>query len=253
MSRPAGRPRRWLGKLLGEDIALELRRYYQAYKLDRGHYDRCEAETALLQQWVSRGSVALDVGANIGVYTRLLSNLVGPAGAVHAFEPVPVTYRSLSYNVARFENSNVVTWHAAVADRCSIAEIVLPDRGYQGFYRAHLRSDDDALGKAGIRVQQIALDSLVDILPRVDFIKCDVEGAEMLVLRGAEELLTTRKPTILMEVQSGRSNLAHRPQDVFDWLGTRGWHGYYVQERTLRATTGIAADNAGPNYVFLRS
>ena len=85
------RARQWLGKLLGDEIALELRRYYQAYKLKRGHYDQCEAETALLKQWVSYGSVALDVGANIGVYTRLLSKLVGRAGTVCAFEPVPVT------------------------------------------------------------------------------------------------------------------------------------------------------------------
>lgn len=252
MSGTAVKARQWLGKLLGDEVALELRRYYQAYKLKRGHYDHAEAETALLNQWVSEGSVALDVGANIGVYTRLLSKLVGRAGAVYAFEPVPVTYQALSYNAARFENSNVVTYHAAVSDRCGVAEIVLPDRGFQSFYRAHLGSDDSDC-KAVIRVQQLALDSLLDILPRVDFIKCDVEGAEMLVLIGAEELLTTRHPRILLEVQSHPQNFAHQPQDVFDWLGVRGWHGYYLRGGSLHPCTGIAADNPGPNYVFLRS
>lgn len=252
MSSTAVRARQWLGKLLGDEIALELRRYYQAYKLKRGHYDQCEAETALLKEWVSEGSIALDVGANIGVYTRLLSKLVGRAGAVHAFEPVPVTYRALSYNAARFEDRNVVTYHAAVSDRCGIADIVLPDGGFQSFYRAHLRSDDSH-SKTIIRVQQLALDSLLDILPRVDFIKCDVEGAEMLVLIGAEELLTTRHPRILLEVQSCPQNFAHKPQDVFDWLGMRGWHGYYLREGTLHPTTGIATDNPGPNYVFLKT
>lgn len=246
------RSRHWLGKLLGDEVALELRRYYQSYKLKRGHYDQCEAETALLKEWVSEGSIALDVGANIGVYTRLLSKLVGPAGTVYAFEPVPVTYRALSYNAARFADNNVVTYHAAVSDRCGAAEIVLPDRGFQGFYRAHLRSGGSP-GKAAIRVQQIALDSLLDILPRVDFIKCDVEGAEMLVLIGAEELLTTRHPGLLLEVQSSPRHFAHKPQDVFDWLGTRGWSGYYLREGSLHPTTGIATDNPGPNYVFLKT
>ena len=242
----------WLGKLLNEELSLELRRHYQAYKLVRGHYDQCEAETALLKEWVSGGSVALDIGANFGVYTRLLSKLVGQDGAVHAFEPVPLNYRSLSYNVARFKDSNAVTYHAAVSDRCGIAEMVFPNDGFRRFYRAHLRSDEST-GKAVIRVQQLALDSLLDILPRVDFVKCDVEGAEMLVLIGGEKLLTTRRPNILLEIQSRPGGFAHEPQDVFDWLGERGWHGYYLREGRLHPTTGIATDNPVPNYVFLRT
>jgi FkbM family methyltransferase len=251
MSSTAVRNRQLLGKLLGDAAVLELRRYYQAYRLKRGHYDQCEAETALLKDWVFEGSVALDVGANIGVYTRLLSKLVGRAGAVYAFEPVPVTYHALSHNAARFEHANVVTYHAAVSDRCGIAEIVLPDRGFQSFYRAHLKSGDSE-SEAVIRVPQVALDSLLDILPRVDFIKCDVEGAEMLVLMGAEELLTTRHPKILLEVQNCPRGFAHKPQDVFDWLGMRGWHSYYLREGRLHSTGGIATDNPGPNYVFLK-
>jgi FkbM family methyltransferase len=96
----------------------------------------------MLQKCGFEGSVALDAGANFGVYARLLSKLVGRAGAVHAFEPAPLDYRSLSCNATRFKDSNVVTYHAAVSDRCGIAEMVFPNVGYQSFYRAHLRSDD---------------------------------------------------------------------------------------------------------------
>ncbi len=130
--------------------------------------------------------------------------------------------------------------------------MVFPNDGFQRFYRARLRSDEST-GRGVIRVQQLALDSLLDILPRVDFVKCDVEGAEMLVLIGGEKLLTTRRPNILLEIQSRPGGFAHEPQDVFDWLGKRGWHSYYLREGRLHPTKGIATDNPGPNYVFLRT
>ena len=236
-----------LAGVLGDDLLFDLRRYRQGRRLQRGQYDAQVPERDLLGQWIPEGAVVLDIGANIGVYTRAISRIVGPRGCVHAFEPIPSTYMMLIHNVRRFEHANVVTYNAAVTERSGVADMVLPPKGLLSIYWAHLPHDENDDGQR-VRVQALALDDIADALPRLDFMKCDAEGAELFVLRGAEQLLTRRRPTLLLEVGESCRNFGYKPQQVFDWLQERGWRLQALGGD--RNPTGKHPGHDPPNYLF---
>jgi FkbM family methyltransferase len=158
-----------------------------------------EPEEATVRQVLLPGQTALDIGANYGVFTKLFSELVGPAGKVLAFEPVPETYRTLAGGVRRYGMSNVRVFNNAVSDRAGHLAMTIPRHsdGYgDNLYCAHVTAE---LGSPdSFAVESITIDSLQ--LPGVDFIKIDVEGHELEVLRGCRNTITRCHPVLMVEV-----------------------------------------------------
>ena len=192
-----------------------------------------ENEMRWLPGVVSPGDTVLDIGANAGFYTVRLARLVGSPGAVHAFEPIPETFDILRHVVAALGLANVVLYPAAVADREGELTMEVPREGRQveNYYLAHL-----TLAPAG--------------LPRVSFVKCDVEGAELLVLRGGAGLLRADLPVVLCEVSDDMATrLGHTSDDVFAFLHDLGFDAWHPAgdrlERTERAVPGVV------NYFFI--
>lgn len=144
-----------------------------------GTYEQDKVE--LLREYVQPGMVAYDVGANAGYYTLLLSRLVGPSGRVYALEPLPENLVHLRHHLSvnRLTNCRVVA--AAASDRTGLAAFRAARSNAMGSIAA---------GDAPLHVPTVSLDDLAAWgLPRPDFVKMDVEGAEGLVLAGAQGLL----------------------------------------------------------------
>lgn len=190
-------------RLLGDDGYATVQSRYWQWRLRRRRYPyefRQEIAAA-----VAPGDTVLDVGANVGQYAALLAGIVGPEGRVLAFEPVPRTFAILSSVVAGLALSNVDLVQLALADvdgTVAFTEVLdahgLPDSGL-----AHVTSPSD---RGTVEVPVARLDSLSAGLLAVDacaFMKIDVEGAELLVLRGASAFLETRRPLILVEIDRG--------------------------------------------------
>lgn len=140
---------------------------------------------------VKPGAILLDLGANVGYFTLLAAGLVGPAGRVWAFEPLDANVRLLKQHLVLNGVRNATLIRGAVADYCGTA------------------SFDDSLGgvasrlsKQGTsRVPVFSIDSLVQqrTIHAPDYMKIDVEGAEMSVLRGAQETLAATHPTLFID------------------------------------------------------
>jgi FkbM family methyltransferase len=148
----------------------------------------------LLHYVLQRGHTFVDVGANLGFYTRMASSLVGEVGQVYAFEPMPAAYRLLRMNTADLIN---VTLHDdALSDCEGVGEFYVRDHG-----------DASSLVSDGAgRPIQVTLTTLDKKLSpeeigsrRIDFIKIDVEGAELSVLRGALKTIQTHRPIVYFE------------------------------------------------------
>ncbi len=190
--------------------------------LEHGHFAAIELTdiAKLLQarrQSGGDGVVALDVGANIGVFALEMARLMTDWGSVLAFEPQERLFYALAGNIALNNAFNAKPVCAAVGASTQTIRIPQPDYRRAGsFGSISLRREDDRheAGQtlnydAGVPVMQITIDSLQ--LPRVDLIKIDVEGMELDVLTGAAETIARWRPALFVEHQHvGRQTLAQR-------------------------------------------
>ena len=154
------------------------RSLYFAYKT---YADR--AERALLRNILFPGAVVVDVGANIGIYSKFLSRRVGPTGMVHSFEPSPDNFRRLS--AAMRDVSNVRLTQAVVGERSGECRLYISDK-LNVDHRAY-KADGDP--RSAVQTEMIALDDYFKSRQRVDLIKMDIQGYELHALRGAQRVL----------------------------------------------------------------
>ena len=210
-------------RVLGERTFAALQSRYWCSRVRRLRYSfefRDEIEAA-----VSPGDTVLDVGANVGQYAALLARLVGPTGRVLAFEPEPRTHAILHSNVRRIGLSSVETFQLALADFTGTALIVrvVDEDGLPNIGLTHLATQSEA---ASGDARVAALDGLSESL-RVDscaFVKIDVEGSEMLVLRGGARFLATRRPLLMVELDHMMSaRYGSSPADVIVFLKELGY------------------------------
>jgi len=142
--------------------------------------------THFLERSVRGGQTAIDLGAHVGYFTLLLAKLVGPAGRVIAFEPDPDNFQLLERNVRANGYENVTLHRQAVADRCGQALL----------YRSPVNPGDHRLvecaGCEAVEVEVVALDELLpELRGTIQWIKIDIQGAELAALRGMRALLAS--------------------------------------------------------------
>jgi FkbM family methyltransferase len=155
--------------------------YRPAYAAYKAYVDH--AERQLVRQILVSGDVAIDAGANIGIYARFLVRCVGPAGAVYSFEPAPENFKRLRAAARGFSNMHLV--QAAVGKRSGKSELYLSDT-LNVDHRTYL-TDNSA--RRVVQIEMVALDDYFKPGQRVDFIKMDVQGYELQCLRGAGRVL----------------------------------------------------------------
>lgn len=200
-----------------------------------------EGEMLGLAPVVRRGDVCVDVGANYGLYTHELSRLVGDRGRVHSIEPLPEAHRVLTALVALRSLGNVETHQVALGEHAESSILSVPSRhGLPVHGRAYLTSGARGRGanaefrsSRDVQVEVVSLDGLAarGALGRVDFVKADVEGAELAILRGGAGLLDAWHPTLLLEIEDRHTvRYGHRARDVLGWLTARGYQAHRWQD-----------------------
>ena len=113
-------------RVLSESVLHRLKKGYYAYLMKHVPEDWVERDALMAKQLVSPGDSVLDIGANIGQYSRLLSGWVGPAGRVYAFEPIPQIFDFLSNNVRKLGLSNIELLNFALSDEERTTTMVIP-------------------------------------------------------------------------------------------------------------------------------
>ncbi len=193
--------------------------YFLCLRLGLGRRAPATEYVYHLRELIRAGDTALDIGANLGYYTRPLARLAGPIGRVLAVEPVEPIRRVLARNVRRCRNVEILPY--ALGDRegaIRMGNDSVRERGYFGTGRNFVDEGADAGIVFTARMQRGSV--LFGGLERLDFIKCDIEGYELTVMREMLPLLERHRPTVLIE--SGGGN---RPEIIrlFTALGYRGF------------------------------
>ncbi len=178
----------------------------------------------ILQRLIRPSTNAVDIGANQGEFMESFLKLA-PSGAHYAFEPVPDLAKSLE---AKFPQVTVI--NAAVSDAVGETEFHLVENNpaLSGIAERSDLSNTDKILK--IRVKLVRLDDAIPETHRVDFIKIDVEGAELNVLRGARDTIKRAKPYILFEHGLGPASCYDASSErVYDELESLDMHVYKLE------------------------
>jgi FkbM family methyltransferase len=146
------------------------------------------SEAVLVRSLLRPGMRVIDVGANVGYYTLMIAQCIGPEGHIIAIEPSPENLPELELNIRSNQISATVLPYAVSSDNCSGV-------GLRSGINSGITEDD--ADTIAYRVEQVTLDTVVT--GPVDFVKLDIEGYEHRALLGAQKLLTLR-PTMFVEV-----------------------------------------------------
>ena len=206
------------------------RLFFLWQRLGIGRYAPATEYVYHLPQLVRPGDTAIDIGANLGYYARTISRLAGPAGKVYAVEPVAPIRKVLSRNLRRCGNSEIIPYALGTENRpITMGNDSARETGYFGTGQNFV---NEGGGKTAVEftAQMRRGSELFAALPRLDFIKCDIEGYEVVAMTEMRPLLEKFRPTVLIETGG-----ANRPQIValFTGLGYRGYTLEHGQEIPL--------------------
>jgi FkbM family methyltransferase len=203
--------------------------------LEYGAFDAREVSMTLSilelrRQYFQDGVVAIDCGANIGVHTIEWAKRMTGWGSVLAIEAQERIYYALAGNIVINNCFNAVALHAAISDKPGVMMIPVPDYlTPASFGSLELRKtpNTEFIGQAIdyseaslTSVSAVSIDSLK--LPRIDFIKLDIEGMEMEALSGAAESIARSKPALLVE------SIKTNTTTLREWLGARDYQIFHV-------------------------
>jgi FkbM family methyltransferase len=194
-----------------------------------------------VKRFLQPDMVVFDLGANFGQYTLLAARCVGEHGRVHSFEPSHRIFGELQFNVELNGLSERCTLNRlAVSDVAGTARLSRYEEGAEvyGSLGTHQRSEASIVGYE--EVQTVRLDNYIEKnhIDHIDFIKMDIEGAELLALRGAGEWLARKNaPTILLEMGDVNTvGFGYKSSCIWDYLEGLGYRLYSLgpQGESLR-------------------
>jgi FkbM family methyltransferase len=187
----------------------------------------------LLAYCVPRDGVVFDVGAHAGQFAKLFAGLASE-GRVYAIEPASYARSILRTAIWARRIANVTVLPVALGADAALVRLVIPVKasGALGFGLSHLGKPEERWRRvASELVAQTTIDGLVEVLAldRLDFIKADIEGNEMRMLRGAVRTLQRFRPGLLLELNAAQ--LARAGDDVagvFSFLEELGYSGFVM-------------------------
>jgi FkbM family methyltransferase len=249
--------KRILHPVLGEGAYAAVQSVAVTWDLVRGNWT--EPSIALLDAAIRPGETVVDVGANFGLFAYYLSRAVGKHGRVYAFEPIQYSRRILKNVKSLCGLRNVEIMAMACGERRGEIEMVAPLQG-SGAISAGLAhfagrngpSAEDNVDGRHYLVPVGALDDIREELGSVSLIKCDVEGAELFVLRGARQILKTSRPTVLCElVPEYLHGFGVEHEDIAAYFRELGYDAFDIESVAGRAQLTRTDFSEPGNYVFV--
>ena len=208
----------------------------------------------IMKRRLGRRSVCVDVGCHKGSFLRWMMELA-PEGTFYAFEPLPELYKNLA---ASFPLPQVKVFNLALSNQAGFVTFnhVISNPAYSGLCKRKYDRPNET--DCTISVTTDLLDNIVEGKDHIDFIKIDVEGAELQVLQGAIRTISRCRPIIVFEHGVGAADCyGTRPEHVYDLLSGDCGLKISLLEGWLNGRSPLSKDafrkqfNQGLNYYFV--
>ena len=227
--------------------------YLLKKRLVRAINKNYEKELNFINKFEDKSKVALDIGVYRGVYSYKLSKFFNK---VYSFEPNPLLFPYLDKNLKKIIK-NIELYNLALSDSAGSTLLKLPlisksifkdniEELYQlGAASIHPNNEFAHYKKVNVRMEK--LDNMN--IKNVGFIKIDVEGHELEVIRGAIETISKNKPILLIEIEMRHSR---RPvRETIDFINNLGYECFFTEENNLISVKKLKDNSVENNYFFL--
>jgi FkbM family methyltransferase len=215
------------------------------------NFDRYEPDETRVMDLLARESKQiLDVGANIGWYSVRFAKRL-PGVTVHAFEPIPTSYSFLQRNVAlNGVGSRVRTYNLGLSESSGEVTFFISPTSGTNASLLNVAGAPDARSVTGSTRTLDEWSAENAVVP--DFIKCDVEGAELLVFRGARETLAKHRPLVFAELLRKWSKpFGYHPNDMLQYFADLGYACFGVGPDGARRIDRVTDETVETNYAFV--
>jgi len=197
-----------------------------------------------VRKLVNKGDTVIDIGGNLGYYTRIFSKKAGKNGKVISIEPVALFREVLIKNTARLENVEILPFALGAEENKEI-EMGIPDSGKDFRHGLTKVIDEDPIEKFQ-KVYKTTMHTpayLFGKLEKCNYIKCDVEGYEIHIIPLMREFVQKHKP--ILQIETGMESR----EVILPLMNDLGYKAYFVQRRKLLRY--VAPDNPPGDLIFI--
>lgn len=217
-------------------------------------YEKVESETIfsvidLLAK--DKNLTVFDIGANVGWYSLTIKNHL-PASVIYSFEPSPITFSRLKNNMVLNGQDTDRVFNIGFYDQKDQMEFYYDVEGSGGSSFKNLREREN-VKKIIVDVDTIENFVKENKVEDLDFIKCDVEGAELFVFKGGIDFIKKTKPVIFSEMlRKWSAKFSYTPNDIIELLKSIGYECYAISgTKKIRYCPIVDDETVETNYLFL--
>ena len=221
-------------------------------RIKRSIKNNDEKELQLLKKIIIPETDTIDIGVYRGVYSYEMAKY---SKMVHAFEPNPIIFKDIELNLSKIIK-NINLYNFALSDKENKVLLKVPIRNKN--YDKSNYEEYFQMGRATIHEQNVMgdietfeikskkLDNFT-FSNRISFIKIDVEGHEMSVIKGAENTIKQNKPTLLVEIEEKHSK--QKVLDSINYINSLGYESFFY-DNELKSTNNLNNLNMYNNFIF---
>ncbi len=208
-------------------------------------------DSKMIDNLVDNGAIFFDIGANLGWYSISIG-LSHHNVQIHCFEPIPQTYAFLQQNLKLNAVPNFVANNFGFSNFSGELDFYFYEEGMGNASSANLSNRDDV---HTLKCKVQTLDEYISLKnTSVDFIKCDVEGAELLVFQGGLQTIARYKPIVFSEIlRKWSSKFNYNPNQIFDYFKSQNYRAFITNGEKLKEFFVMDESTIETNFFFLHN